>query len=145
MLVRELARRGGGKRESGAFLLARKGDKRRRVNDLIYLDDLDPDCLQGGISMRGSAYTHLWALCRGRGLVVVADVHTHPTDHVTQSGIDKRNPLVSNRGHLALIVPNFAQGNITPEQIGVHQYLGDHQWAAYHGPAAAQIVRVRRW
>jgi proteasome lid subunit RPN8/RPN11 len=144
-LVRELAKRGRGNRESGAVLLARTGDERRRVNEVIYLDELDPNCLQGGISMRGSAYTHLWALCRRRGLVVVADVHTHPTQHVAQSGVDKRNPLVARRGHLALIVPNFAQGKIKPEQIGVHQYLGDHRWAAHHGSAAARIVQVTWW
>lgn len=137
--------RGRGERESGAFLLARKGDKRRRVHEVIYLDDLDPDCLQGGISMRGSAYTHLWALCRRRSLVVIADVHTHPGKYVAQSVLDKSNPLVARPGHLALIVPNFAAGDVKPKHIGVHQYLGDHHWAAHHGSAAARLLRVTWW
>ncbi|HEY1588069.1 MAG TPA: hypothetical protein VGH63_20355, partial [Polyangia bacterium] len=94
-LLAELAARGGGVRESGAFLLADAAGDRRRVVRLVYLDDLDPDSLQGGISFRGTAYGALWRICRRGRLTVVADVHTHPGSGVAQSTIDRRNPMIA--------------------------------------------------
>jgi len=125
-LVRELARRGHGERESGAFLLARAG------------------ALNGAISIRGEKFVRLWAICKERGMRVIADVHTHPGSGVRQSTIDAANPMVAKRGHIGIILPHFAQRDATPEHAGVHIYAGDRSWRSAYGAEAAALLH-RTW
>ena len=98
-MIADLGRRGlGGKREAGAFLLGHRLGNTRRVDRVVYFDDLDPDCLVGHIHLRPPAYSALWDLCELTGLAVVGDVHTHPSTWVAQSGIDRCNPMVASAG-----------------------------------------------
>ena len=92
-LVRDLRRRGEGRRESGAFLLAPPG--RCRVAAHVCYDDLDPTALdQGIIVFQGAGYVPLWDLCERRQLRVVADIHTHPGRWTGQSPSDATHPMV---------------------------------------------------
>lgn len=141
-LIRELAERGQGWRESGAFLLAKPGRHGRRVVDWILFDDLDPGSLNGSVSIRGQAFTRLWKSCRERGVKVIADVHTHPGHGVGQSSIDAANPMVARGGHVGLIVPSFARGRIRRRDVGFHVYRGDRSWDAFHGEDAAERLRL---
>jgi proteasome lid subunit RPN8/RPN11 len=145
-LFDELSARGGGVRESGAFLLGNMaGDARpRRAVAAVYYDDLDPTSLTGGISFSGSAYGRLWDECELRGLAVVADVHTHPGPRVAQSSTDRAYPMVAQRGHIALIVPDFAEQEVEANQVGVHEYLGDGQWRSALGVDAGAALRIDR-
>src|SRR5512140_623886 len=71
--LKELRRRGGGRRESGAFLLGTEERGSRRVHRFVYYDDLDPRCLDRGIVVfDGSGYGPLWQMCRETELSVVA-------------------------------------------------------------------------
>jgi proteasome lid subunit RPN8/RPN11 len=144
-LMAELRRRGDGRRESGAFLLARVVGDRRKVARVIYLDDLDPNCLNGGIKLQGLAYSKLWDICAEAGLLVVGDVHTHPGSWVNQSSIDADNPMVAQRGHVALIVPYLASRHVAPKDVGVHLYQGEDGWTTWTGYAAAKRLKVNRW
>jgi proteasome lid subunit RPN8/RPN11 len=144
-IIGELAARGHGDRESGAFLLGQVGSGRvRRVFDVIYYDDLDERCLTGGISFDGSAYGRLWDQCGERGLPVIADVHTHPGPGVAQSSTDRAHPMIAQAGHIALIVPDFAQHTVSPSQVGVHEYLGDGEWDSHLGRAAARRFHITK-
>jgi proteasome lid subunit RPN8/RPN11 len=143
-MISELARRGRGERESGAFLLSPRGDG-RAVTRVEYLDDLDPASLVGSIHLHRSAYGHLWSLCDRESLRVVGDVHTHPGPNVQQSCVDRDNPMVARTGHLAIILPNLANGRIRPEEIGVYEYLGESGWRSSLGRRAARLVYVGRW
>src|SRR5579871_2672857 len=92
--LHELARRGEGHHESGAFLLGRQHGGRRVVERFVYYDDLDPYCLDTGIVVfDGAGFGPLWALCRETGLRVVADVHTHGGGRARQSPLDRDNPM----------------------------------------------------
>lgn len=144
-LVGELGRRGGGTRESGAFLLAARGGDRRTISKVIYLDDLDPNCLQGNITFDGRAYSKLWDLCEAEDLVVIGDVHTHGGTWVNQSEIDASNPMVARAGHIALILPHLAANPVAPDEVGVHRYEGADGWTTWTGPEAADRLYVRRW
>lgn len=124
-LLDELERRGGGRRESGAFLLAAADGS--RVQTLAYYDDLDADCLTGGISFASAGFTTLWQICADRGLRVVADIHTHPGPWVGQSAVDATNPMISIRGHVAIIAPEYGRP-ARVDECGVHIYLGSHRW-----------------
>lgn len=142
-LVAELGARGHGRIESGAFLLADQRGDQRLVTRAVYYDDLDPQCLQGGIHFDGRAYSKLWELCRAEHRTVVGDVHTHPGKWVEQSGIDAGSPMVAQKGHVALIVPEFSRGPVAPQQVGVHRYDG-REWTSWAGKEAAQRLFVRR-
>lgn len=141
----ELARRGHGRRESGAFLLGRQRGARRAVERFVYYDDLDPQCLDTGIVVfDGAGYGPLWALCRETGLRVVADVHTHGCAP-RQSPLDGDNPMVATPGHIALIVPDFAQRVVGPAELGVYEYQGEHRWRDHSGCQAGRFFYVGMW
>lgn len=124
----ELRRRGGGKTESGAFLLGRIEQGRRTVTAVIYYDELDPAAYSSGVCvLHGDAFARLWARCRALGLTVVADIHTHP-GIALQSGSDRTNPMVAREGHVAIIVPRFAAAPVQHEALGVFEYRGSHEW-----------------
>ena len=128
-LLTELAARGRGNQESGAFLLGHRRGRRPRVTRVVYFDDLEPGSLNGAVHLTHIAYTRLWELCRQIGIEVLGDVHTHPGSIVSQSHIDQDNPLIAQVGHVALIVPHYAQGTIAISDVGVYEYQGDAGWA----------------
>jgi len=113
------------------------------VNHVVYLDDLDPDCLQGGICFDGRAYSS-WDICEARQARVIGDVHTHP-EGVRQSDIDRDNPMIARSGHVALIVPDLAARDVAPGDVGVHLYSGTAGWESWTGRDAARRLYVGRW
>ena len=129
-LLKELRERGQGERESGAFLLGKPA--RRRITRFICYDDLDERALETGIiTFHAAGFVRLWEICKREGLIVFADVHTHPTDWVEQSRSDRTHPMVAQPGHLALILPNFARRNRSAlNGAAVYEYLGNHKWKA---------------
>lgn len=142
-LLKELRERGGGDRESGAFLLGKVGS--RRVSKFLCYDDLDPDALDSGIVMvHAIGFVRLWDICQQEGLRVLADVHTHPTSWTGQSESDRTHPMVAQAGHIALILPEYAQRNRRPlGGASVYEYLGDHKWKFWptkSAPIATSIL-----
>jgi hypothetical protein len=144
-MIRELGRRGRGRRESGCFLLADNASRSPRVRLCVYLDDLDPYCLQGGINFDGRAYSQLWDICADNNCRVIADAHTHPSSWVSQSPTDASNPMVATWGHLAIIVPNYAKGKIRRAQVGLHQYRGNDGWISWNGRDVDGRIQVSWW
>ena len=106
----------------------------------MYFDDLEPGSLNGAVHLTHIAYTRLWELCRQIGIEVLGDVHTHPGSIVSQSHIDQDNPLIAQVGHVALIVPHYAQGTIAISDVGVYEYQGDAGWAT-----RPRALVHRRW
>lgn len=129
-LTTALRRRGRGEtRESGAFLLGYKHpDQPARISEFVLYDDLDPHALDTGIvQFDGRHFGKLWARCRARKLAVVADVHVHPMGS-GQSASDRAHPMISEPGHIALILPNFARVPIPREDVGIYRYRGAGEW-----------------
>jgi proteasome lid subunit RPN8/RPN11 len=141
--VRELARRGAGRRESGAFLLGGVVAGRREVRRVVYYDDLDPHCLDHGIiTFDGSGFAKLWKICRESGLEVLADVHTHQL-RARQSPTDRDNPMMAHPGHIAIILPNYATGRLVGRDIGLYIYKGSFTWEDCFGDE--HILYRGRW
>ena len=141
-LIEDLCKRGCGKCESGAFLLGKMDGDVRRVQAWVPYDELDADALTAGyVRLDTSAFTRLWAICAETGLTVVADVHTHPGGPI-QSRSDRANPMISQAGHFALIVPKFARGRVVPRDVSVNVYLGSKQWASYFKRDAQELIRL---
>lgn len=144
-VLRELARRGGDRHEAGAFLLGTISRDKRCVVSAVYYDDLDAAAYESGVCiLHGDAFSRLWAICRSRGLTVVADVHTHPGG-AGQSHSDRTNPMVARAGHIALIVPKFARPPVRMTEVGVYQYRGDHQWIDKSGSQQREFFYIGTW
>lgn len=148
-LMAELFRRGGGYRESGAFLLAESNNEAASqkigwipVSTFAFYDDLDQDSLTGAIAFGAAGYSALGALCRSSNLRVVGDIHTHPGKWVNQSPIDAANPMVAMRGHVAIIAPNFAQTHVTLRDLGVHVFQGSGAWESYFKDDVRAVLRI---
>lgn len=128
-LVRQLRVRGRGERESGAFLLGHRSSGNSVVKSFVCYDDADPKALDTGIVIiRSQGFKRLWSICRTRGLEVLADAHTHGDEAPRQSSTDRDNPVIAEPGHVALIIPSFAQ--ISPYGFGrtaVYEYLGRYE------------------
>jgi hypothetical protein len=143
-LLRELATRGEGRRESGAFLLGRVTGRPSAVNEVIevaFYDDLDPNSLTGGITFNAVGYSALGTICRERKLRVIADIHTHPSTWVEQSDTDASNPMTALPGHVAFIAPNFARGPIRPEHLGAHRFDGTG-WTSHFNSRVTDVIDV---
>lgn len=141
-LMNDLYRRGGGRRESGAFLLGRITDATKVVHEWLPYDELDPMSLNYAIvRLESSAFTRLWEACAARQLEVVADVHTHPFGP-TQSRSDRAYPMISLAGHIALIVPNFARSPVMPKDVSFNVYQGGGRWCSHYRSDAASLIRV---
>lgn len=146
-LILELRRRGHDRNESGAFLLTRQESGADRAISFVCYDDLDPDAYEGGtIAFHAVGHAALWALCEKRELRVLADVHTHPGSCTCQSSTDQHNPMIPLQGHIALIVPHFAN---TPwwtlDSAGVYEYLGNFEWRSYARADGQRPVRLTLW
>lgn len=143
--LKELRRRGEGRRESGVFLLGTEKRGKRRIRRFVYYDDLDPCCLDRGIVVfDGSGYGPLWQMCRDSGMRVVADIHTHPRSPI-QSGADRMHPMVAIQGHIALIVPDFASRVVKPHELGIYEYEGGHRWREHSGKRAGKFFYIGMW
>lgn len=125
--VTELAKRAGGRRESGAFLLGTKA-RPRHVHEFVFYDDIDPHALKTGIVLiDGRRLGKLWDHCRNTNRSVIADIHLHPGDF-QQSASDQANPVIAEVGHIAIILPSFGLHGTRPGEIGIYEYLGSRQW-----------------
>lgn len=142
-LISHLQVQGGGTRESGAFLLGHKnGDAGRIASQVLPYEHLQPDALHNDyVALTAASFSKLWDICRSNGLTVVADVHTHRFGP-GQSLSDRTNPMVALRGHVALIVPRFAQGRVRPIDLGLYVYQGNHEWIAHRGSDVARVLRL---
>ena len=144
-IINELARRGENRHEAGAFLLGLERHGRFEVLDVIFYDELDPAAYSTGVCvLHGQAFAKLWTLCRERKLTVVADVHTHPGE-AFQSESDRTNPMVARSGHVALIVPKFANVVPQPKDLGIYEYCGSHQWNDRTHPKSRKYFYTGLW
>lgn len=127
-LVEELRVRSAGVRESGAFLLGRCEEDVRTITAFVPYDDLDPNALESGyVHIDGRYMGRLWEICREQKLSVVADIHTHPGGY-GQSDTDRKNPMVAVKGHIGLILPDFAARKSSRSNMGIYIYRGSHEW-----------------
>lgn len=144
-LRRQLRRRGAGVRESGAFLLGNRGctgiDKVRRF---ACYDELDPTSLcKGLVEFHAEGFARLWAECRKLDMDVLADVHTHPGSDASQSETDRTHPMISECGHIAVILPKFAVGQpLGVGAISIYEYEGNYRWRDWSGPDRRSRVRL---
>ncbi len=139
-LMLDLRECGQGCHESGAFLLSRRDDPERVVREWLVYDELDPESFNRDyVQLETAAFSRLWEWCDRRQLQVVADVHTHSWGP-RQSDSDRAFPMIALAGHIALIVPRFAQGEPNPVDVSLNVYRGGGRWTSVFGRAAASKI-----
>jgi hypothetical protein len=142
-LIKDLRVRGQGRRESGAFLLGNRGATKSTLSHYICYDDLDPHALDSGIVViERQAFSKLWSECKRLNLQVLADVHTHGNDYPMQSYSDRTNPMISQAGHIAFILPLFAgTWGWNFEKVAIYEYRGSNEWTDLRGKRRKSRVR----
>ena len=141
-LCDELNRRTENWHESGAFLLGRVEGGRRFVEQIVFYDDLDPHAYDSGVViLRADSFGPLWTACREHRREVVADVHLH-AGGAGQSAADRENPMIAQKRHIAMILPNFARAPIDPRSIGLFEYRGRHLWRDLGNKRIARHLKI---
>jgi hypothetical protein len=139
-LMADLKVRGRGTRESGAFLLAQADADPPVVTGWLPYDVLAAESLRYAyVRLESDAFSQLWEFCATKKVKVVGDIHTHPKGP-TQSPSDKKYPMVSFAGHVALIAPWFAQRSPMPYDVSLNIYLGGGQWESFYRHDAARRI-----
>jgi len=141
-LIEHLRVQGAGVRESGGFLLGRKGDGGRVATRFLPYEQLQADALHNDyVALTAASFATLWDVCRREGVSVVADIHTHRFG-AGQSLSDRANPMVAIAGHIAFIAPRYAQGWVRLQNTRMYLYQGNHTWTAFAGDDVARRVRL---
>lgn len=135
--------RGGGRRESACVWAGTREAGVEHAREVIFLDDL-PGTVGRRLQHRTSraAVAALLQRARDLGLVIVADVHTHPSDWVELSEVDQAHPIEYRVGLVALVLPDFAVGVADIGVVGVHEYAGDGLWCTFEGEEVRQRLCV---
>lgn len=142
-LISHLRTQGSGIRESGAFLLGNKSPSTRTVVQFLPYEQLQEDSLHDDyVELTAASFAKLWRICREQNLAVVADIHTHRFG-AQQSLSDSTNPMIAIAGHIALIVPRFAQGAVGSRDIGLYVYQGSHRWISFSGAGVERAVHLK--
>lgn len=97
--------------------------------------------LPEGLCVRvGSDELHrlnVWLFEHGERLAV--QVHSHPTD-AYHSETDDGFPIVTTRGGLSLVVPDFGRAGVRGAGTALYR-LGTAGWDKLEGPAARNVLR----
>jgi proteasome lid subunit RPN8/RPN11 len=146
-LIYDLRKRGNGTRESGAFLLGSHSADMDKIKKYICYDDLDPHALDKGfVILKSTGFSALWDYCRKYDLEILGDIHTHPGKIARQSETDRVNPMISEKGHIALILPEYARAWCWfMQNIAVYEYVGAYTWRDWTGNARTHRVQLSWW
>jgi len=53
--------------------------------------------------------------------------------------------MIALPGHIALIVPDFAERLVVADELGIYEYKGEHQWTDHSGKRADKFFYVGFW
>lgn len=124
-----LLERGKGVVESAAVWGGKRAGSIETVEAVYFLDDL-----VGKVQRRQYHYVpqrslaRLFAKLTENKHLIVADIHTHPSDWVGLSPLDMEHPIEFRRGIHAVVLPSYALHPPSLKQAGVHKYQGDGNW-----------------
>ena len=136
--------RGAGARETACVWLGDETGEDDVAREVMFLDDL-PGTVGRRLEHRTSRIAVSMLLDRARelGLGIVGDIHTHPSDWVDLSEVDRAHPIEYRVGLLALVLPFFARGPVDVTSIGVHEYLGAGEWTTFDAYTARKRLIVK--
>lgn len=137
-----LAKRSAGWRESAAIWAGSVDGENAVASAVFFHHDLCDD-RSGPLSLSLSerAKFDLYQTLAGRGMKLVALIHTHPDDWVGLSHVDQRNQICSRIGFWSLVVPFYGEHPWELRTLGVH-IRTDSGWYQYLGPHIAERLLI---
>jgi proteasome lid subunit RPN8/RPN11 len=128
-LILGLRKRSRGIRESGAFLLTKP--ESGRIDRIVFYDQFDKAVSDTGIIQFKGGYD-FYIYLENNALQVFADIHTHPTEATNQSWSDRNHPMIRNKGHIAIIAPEYADNIfLTLNDCSFYRYKGEFKWEKF--------------
>lgn len=76
-----------------------------------------------------------------RGLRLVAQLHTHPGE-AYHSDTDDRYSIVTARGGLSIVVPNFARDELRLEECAVYRLVVGGEWVQLSRHQLASLLHL---
>jgi hypothetical protein len=89
----------------------------------------------------GDAMFEMNVMLNERGLRLVAQVHSHP-GAAYHSDTDDRYSVVTARGGLSIVVPDFAEGHFSLESCAVYQLVAGGRWNEVSMDAIATLIAI---
>jgi hypothetical protein len=77
----------------------------------------------------------------GRGLTLVAQLHSHPTE-AYHSGTDDAYPIATTTGSLSLVIPDFAGAPFSLETCAVYRLLPPRGWVELSPEEVARLIVI---
>lgn len=131
-----LRTRGAAETETVAIWGGNRCGGRGEVTHVYFLNDL-PNVEAHRLSHRvpRESLNKVLRVLSNDGCMIIADVHTHPSDWVDLSPVDRDNPTEFRVGFVSVVIPDLALGSPTPGTVGVHVYMGDGRWTMVRPPS----------
>lgn len=93
------------------------------------------------VMVEGDALFDMNVALNERGLRLLAQLHSHPGD-AYHSETDDRYSVVTARGGLSLVVPDFARGGFSLERCAVYQLREGGEWIELSHRQAASLIHI---
>jgi hypothetical protein len=93
------------------------------------------------VMVEGDALFEMNVMLNERGLRLVAQVHSHPSV-AYHSKTDDRYSVVTARGGVSIVVPDFARGSFSLDACAVYQLGDDGEWAEVVPTTAAALISI---
>jgi proteasome lid subunit RPN8/RPN11 len=128
-----LQRRSADENEAACVWLGTRSSDLERALEVVFLDDL-PGTVGRRLQHRTSrqAVDMMLEFARTKRMSIVGDLHTHPSEWVDLSEVDRVHPIEYRVGLLALVLPSCAQGLPDLTRTGVHEYIGAGNWKMFN-------------
>lgn len=101
----------------------------------------DADHSAQGVFVQESAYGRAVAAAKRSGVVLLAQVHSHPGADARHSDGDDDLIIMPFEGMLSIVVPNYGVGWHGMTEAKVHQFQ-DQRWKLCSGPSVRRRITV---
>lgn len=85
---------------------------------------------------------HQWL--KDEGLVLMAELHTHPPGASGQSYLDSLNPATTYRGFVSIVVPDFCLQPLDDlTHCFVYRYLQNNKWSYLGAEEITELLKIK--
>lgn len=83
----------------------------------------------GNVTLDRNSIHFMHSRIRDEGLILLAELHTHPPAAKGQSYLDSINPAATYEGFVSVVIPNFCKGGIGDfSSCYVYRYKNNYSW-----------------
>jgi len=133
----------GKKHLEGVALLAGKRDGNSFNVSMTIVPAQKSYSLESGLlySVDGGELFRINKYLYGKGLTLISQVHSHPTE-AYHSETDDAFPIVTVLGGLSIVIPDFAFGPISMETWAVYRLLPKTGWTELNQNEVSDLITI---